>query len=80
MVNMISCYSSVSVLNIPAVSSRRQRKGCIVSVIEVKWKFGTIKGFGSITISALIDIHFFFMKPVLQDVPKQWECLKFNAY
>lgn len=52
--NMISCYSSVLVLNMPAVSSRRQRKGCIMPVIEVQWEFGTIKGFGSITVSALM--------------------------
>lgn len=59
----------------PTVSCRRQRKDRIMPVIEIKWEFETVKGFGSITISALMENHNFFMKPVLEDVPKQCEAV-----
>lgn len=45
-------FVPVSVLNMPAVSCRRQGRDRIMPVIEMKWEFETIKGFERITISA----------------------------
>lgn len=47
-------FASVLVLNMPTVSCRRQEKNTIVLVIEMKWEFKAVKGFGRITISALM--------------------------
>lgn len=50
LVNMI--FAPVLVLNMPGVSCRRQGKDRIMPVIEMKWEFETVKGFGRITVSA----------------------------
>lgn len=47
-------FPSISVLNTSTVSCGRQGKDRIMPVIEMKWEFETIKGFGRITISALM--------------------------